>query len=196
MTIFQSVNSPPQYLSMLIDPRGVVHVTSGVQPSKAISIPPDQYAPALQAIEITFLTAPILTQAGMIQLPLPAEAGYQWSWLQNHSGVWTEISARGVIEKQIFIKRFPNDAESIWSELKTKNWIQEIDTSKASVSAKDRRSDKLRQELADKTPEIEEILNRQQIKPIDLTARFSGPAEIREGWLKLSVDHTSTGSTP
>lgn len=195
MIFYQTVNAEPQVVSMLIDPRGVVHATSGVLPAKVIGIPPDQYVDALQAIEITFLTVPILTAAGKIHLPLPTEAGYQWSWLQKQNGTWSEVSARGVVAKQVFEQKFGAAADGIWQELKQQQWIKKIDDSKASVTATDKRLGSLGKALADKVPAIEDILDRAQIGPIDPTARFSGPQELREGWLKLSADRTNGKST-
>lgn len=274
--ILQSVKSAPNILSMLIDPRGLVHATSGVLPAKAIRIPPDQYAAALQAIEITFLSTPILTDVGRIHLPLPAEAGYQWSWLQQDGpGVWKEISSIGVIQKSDFAG-FQIGEDAIWNELIGKGWIELIDPTdptdpKATVKAKDQRTsqtlaDNLKDKTADiedildrwteissrgiverksfagfesddvvalwteliaqgwividpndqtrasvtakdqrksqslslpdnlkaKTADIEDILDRAQIGPINPAAKFSGPQEIREGWLKLSADKART----
>lgn len=188
LTIFQSLKSQPHILSMLIDPRGLVHATSGILPAKAIRIPPDQYAAALQAIEITFLSTPILTDVGKIRLPLPAEAGYQWSWLQDEGGTWSEVSTTGVIQKQIVTDKF---GPAAWDELKQKKWIEQIDrnidANKASVTAKDLRSpDPLSADLADKIPELEDFLDRAHIGPVNPAAKFSGPQEIREGWLQLS----------
>jgi hypothetical protein len=195
MTVFQSVESEPQILSLLLDPRGVVHTTSGILPAKAISIPPDQYAAALQAIEITFLSTPILTDAGKIRLPLPTEAGYQWTWLQQDGhGIWSEISSRGVVRKDAFAG-FQGDADVIWNELIKQGWIEVIDPqepSRASVTAKDKRKNQsLAENLKDKVVEIEDILDRLHIGPVNPDAKFSGPQEIREGWLKLSVDEGS-----
>ena len=68
-------------LTMLLDPRGVVHVTSGILPAEVHEIAPDHYAPALKAIEAWFLTAPILSPASKIALPLPTEADHKWSWI-------------------------------------------------------------------------------------------------------------------
>jgi hypothetical protein len=196
MTIFQSVKSEPQILSLLLDPRGLVHATSGVLPAKAISIPPDQYGAALQAIEITFLSTPILTDVGKIHLPLPMEAGYRWSWLQqDKQGAWEEVSSRGIVRKDAFDK-FEGDADSIWAELIKQGWIElssPEDSTRASVKAKDKRaSQSLAENLKDKVAEIEDILDRAQIGPVNPTAKFSGPQEIREGWLKLSVDDGGT----
>ena len=192
MVFYHTVAEPePQILSLLIDPRGLVHATTGILPVKAINIPPDQYAAALQAIEITFLSTPILTDTGKIHLPLPEEAGYHWSWLQkNFENEWSEISQRGLVQKQTFVDAFKDDAETIWKDLKKREWIElldEKDDTCASVIAKDHRGNRsLSAEVKDHTDKIEDILDRAHIGPVNPSARFSGPQEIREGWLKLS----------
>jgi hypothetical protein len=86
--LFQAIDGPPQKLTMLIDPRGAAHATTGVLPTKTIRIPPDQYAEALRSLAITFLSAPVVTTQGKINLPLPAEPGYAWSWLAKSGGEW------------------------------------------------------------------------------------------------------------
>jgi hypothetical protein len=191
MVFFQSVQSAPQILSLLLDPRGVVHAITGILPAKAISIPPDQYAAALQAIEITFLSTPVLTDAGKIHLPLPAEAGYQWSWLQQDArGAWSEVSSRGLVRRESFAA-FGGGADAVWNELLAERWIELIDpkdSTRAGVTAKDqRKSPTLSEGLRDRTAEIEDILDRAHIGPVNPAAKFSGPQEIREGWLKLSA---------
>jgi hypothetical protein len=91
ITIPLAVHDAACKLMMLVDPRGSVHVTSGILPTKQISIPPDQYAAALRKMEVCFLTAPILTSLDDIELPLPAEEGYQWSWLTRPGAeLWAE----------------------------------------------------------------------------------------------------------
>lgn len=95
VAIFLSPGSAPQVIALLLDPRGNVHATTGVVPTKAINVPPDQYAAALHAIQVTFLAAPILTDLGKLNLPLPAESGYRWSWLQKDGATWSATSAIG-----------------------------------------------------------------------------------------------------
>ena len=189
MVFYQTVESEPQILSLLIDPRGLVHATSGIVPTKAISIPPDQYAAALEAIEITFLSTPVLTDAGKIHLPLPDEAGYQWSWLQqNFDGVWSEVSSRGLVRKEAFAA-FEPGADAVWAELVTQGWIEPIDgqdDTRANVTPIDQRKEASLINFKDKTAEVEDILDRAHIGPVDPAGKFSGPQEIREGWLKLS----------
>ena len=191
MVFYQTIVSPPQTLTLLIDPRGLVHATTGIVPAKAINIPPDQYSAALQAIEITFLNAPVLTDAGKIHLPLPDEPGYQWSWLhQDLHHTWSEVSSRGLVRKQVFVENFASEADAIWSELRTHGWIELIDKrdeTRASVTARDKRANpSLSDSLKEKTDKIEDLLDRAHIGPVDPTAKFSGQQEIREGWLKLS----------
>jgi len=78
-----------QTLVMLVDPRGQVHASCGVLPAKTISIPPEQYVPALQAIEVTFLSAPLLSDLNQINLSLPEVPGYAWSWLGKAGNNWS-----------------------------------------------------------------------------------------------------------
>ena len=75
-----TIEDPPLGLSVLLDPRGTIHATSGILPTKSIGIPPDQYAAALKKIEVVFLTAPVVTGVGSMDIPLPDEPGYAWSW--------------------------------------------------------------------------------------------------------------------
>lgn len=72
-------------VSMLLDPGRGVHVASGSLPAVELSLEPDQYSAALKQIEISFRTAPILTDTGAVILPVPGEAGGEWSWVQEGS---------------------------------------------------------------------------------------------------------------
>ncbi|MGK3982754.1 hypothetical protein WME99_06935 [Sorangium sp. So ce136] len=107
VNIHQSVTAPAQILTMLMDPRGVVHATSSVVPAKSITIPPDQYEKALAAIEVTFTSAPLLTgRAGYgkaggrreVNVPLREQPGFSWSWVSRQRGVWEETRAFAEVE--------------------------------------------------------------------------------------------------
>jgi hypothetical protein len=67
---------------MLVDPRATIHATTGILPTKNISIPSDQYMDTLSILEMTFLTTPVLKGVTGFNLPVPKEAGYDWSWVQ------------------------------------------------------------------------------------------------------------------
>ena len=90
-----SVADGPRLVTMLLDPRGSVHATSGVLPTKQITLPTDQYAKALESLEVTFLTAPLLTPQGQITVSVPNEPGYQWSWLHKEADQWRELGTVG-----------------------------------------------------------------------------------------------------
>ncbi|QRO01746.1 hypothetical protein JRI60_23330 [Archangium violaceum] len=97
--VLHAPGEAPKTLALLVDPRGRVHATSGVLPTKAIGVPSDQYAGAIAALEVTFLSAPLMTPRATYEQPpdqqqlqaaLPQEGGYAWSWLNNLGGNWLE----------------------------------------------------------------------------------------------------------
>jgi hypothetical protein len=79
---------------MLIDPRGMIHATSGILPNQELRLPPENYNEALQAIEVNFLSTPVLSNRGEICIPLPEVPEYAWSWLSlsNETSDWSETS--------------------------------------------------------------------------------------------------------
>ncbi|MFF6785687.1 hypothetical protein [Streptomyces sp. NPDC012510] len=81
--LVQALDAPPQYLTMLIDPRGTVHATAGILPTRSLRIPTGMFRDALEGMAVSFRTAPILTDADHIAVPLPDEPGYAWSWQEQ-----------------------------------------------------------------------------------------------------------------
>ncbi|NES88939.1 hypothetical protein [Okeania sp. SIO2B9] len=86
----QTVDATPQGVSMLIDPRGLIHATSGILPNQVLRLPAENYNSALQAIEVNFLSTPILCNQGEMAIPLSQEPGYTWSWLSKVGEDWSE----------------------------------------------------------------------------------------------------------
>jgi len=84
-------NGPAVTVTALIDPRCALHAVSGVLPVKSIDLPPAHYAEALGKIGAGFLTAPLITDAGKVNLPLPSEPGYTWSWLARDGHAWERL---------------------------------------------------------------------------------------------------------
>lgn len=80
-TLELTLNANVQMLTLLIDPRAGVHATTGVLPVEELSIPPDQYKEAMNALQMTFVTLPVLQQRQQLTVPLPDQNGYQWSWV-------------------------------------------------------------------------------------------------------------------
>lgn len=76
-----TLNAAVQTLTVLVDPRAPVHISSGVLPTTSLLIPPDQYALAMQRLAVIFTTRPVLGDQLGLRLPLPTEPGYRWSWV-------------------------------------------------------------------------------------------------------------------
>lgn len=182
--IEQAIADPPHYLTMLVDPRGVVHATSGILPTKAISIPAEQYREALSNIEITFFSAPILSEANELDLPLPREAGYLWSWLERSHDQWKEVSTLRSIRRSVFNAAIGEGGDGIWQALVEQKWLTLLDDETALVAAEDQRPE-LSQDLEPKRMQLEQILDHPTIDPARLQVHFLNQPTVREGWLKL-----------
>jgi hypothetical protein len=82
-------DAAPTPVTVLFDPRGKVHATTGILPVKAIDLPSQYYLPALQNMQATFLTAPVLSgPQGGLALPLPGNETGEWSWIQASDASW------------------------------------------------------------------------------------------------------------
>ncbi|RVX45798.1 hypothetical protein EDD27_8620 [Nonomuraea polychroma] len=75
-----SIGMPPRRLTLLVDPRAPVHVTSGILPTKSISIPPEHYRPVMDNLRLSFFAAPVLADGDRLDLPLPQKPGERWFW--------------------------------------------------------------------------------------------------------------------
>ncbi len=80
-----------QQFVALLDPHGLVHLSSGIQPVKTIQLPERFTKDALGRIEMEFLTAPVLTPERELHLSLPKEQAFSWSWREANR--WPITSA-------------------------------------------------------------------------------------------------------
>ena len=80
-TVTLTLNGPSLTFMALVDPRAPVHVSTGVLPTATMRIPPDQYVRAARQLAVTFTTRPVLRGGPDLHLPLPAMAGFGWSWV-------------------------------------------------------------------------------------------------------------------
>ncbi|MBM7116089.1 hypothetical protein [Archangium primigenium] len=91
LLMLRTAADPAQHVTMLLDPRGQVHATTGVLPSEQLRVLPEFYAQALADLEVSFLTAPLLTDRKTLRLPVPEEPGLTWSWTTRQpDGAWAE----------------------------------------------------------------------------------------------------------
>ncbi|MDX2029177.1 MAG: hypothetical protein SF339_00805 [Blastocatellia bacterium] len=88
-----SAADPMQQHVALLDPHGVIHLTSGIQPVKAIQLPDRFIQDALARIELSFLTAPVLTPESELHLSLHKERAYGWTWREANR--WPSADAAG-----------------------------------------------------------------------------------------------------
>jgi hypothetical protein len=91
-------NGPAATVTLLLDPRAAAHATTGVLPVQSLAIPPDQYSKILDALEITFLTAPVLVAQDPPAIPLPVEKEYDWYWVQVGKNADALRPAQGVTD--------------------------------------------------------------------------------------------------
>jgi len=173
-----------------------VHASSGIVPVKAIDIPPEQYQDALRNIEVSFLSAPILTDRNQVQIPLPLTPGGSWSWLEKYPGGWQETAVVALVRKQTFADTFGvDDTNGIWLALQSCGWINVTDPilNIANVTARDQRSESLPDEYSNRQDAIEAILLHAAIGTPSTQAEFTGQSRLAEGWLKLQRLNSTTG---
>ncbi|MCB0109052.1 MAG: hypothetical protein KDE53_24185, partial [Caldilineaceae bacterium] len=183
-----ALTTPPQTVVLLWDPRAPIHLLSGFLPVKSITLPPDHYVAALQAIEVTFFTAPLLTETNKVRLPLPSEPGYRWSWLQNTAGRWAEVGTVGIVTRGDFGQAFGDAGDALWTELIALGWLTDVDADRAAVAAQDQRSATPLSPFAEPyRAALEDLLERSHIGPPQAEATFAGPQGLRDGWLTLRV---------
>lgn len=93
-----TLNQQPISITMLIDPRAAVHVTTGVLAVNELTVPADQYTQIMNSLAVNFTTRPMLQMAQGLQVPLPAENGYTWSWITPGAAAGIPLKANAVNE--------------------------------------------------------------------------------------------------
>jgi hypothetical protein len=73
-------------LTLLLDPRATLHLSTGLLPVKTLDIPASLYAQALRAIEMAFLVNPVIGGPHELTLPVPNESGFVWAWTPGGAG--------------------------------------------------------------------------------------------------------------
>jgi hypothetical protein len=86
-----SISQSPVRLLMLVDPLSDIHAISGMLPTQRLTIPPDWTVPVLNKLSVTFPVRPVLAAAADFDVPLPAEGGYSWTWVQHQGDQWTSM---------------------------------------------------------------------------------------------------------
>jgi hypothetical protein len=106
----------PEIVTLLIDPRTQVNARIGILPAKSITIPPDQYAQALKALQAFFYTGPVLINA-VSDLPLPPINGFAWDWFEAAGGKWRTRPLRGKTSDRAAVGYSPLRISEGWLRL-------------------------------------------------------------------------------
>jgi hypothetical protein len=194
------VQGAAQNYTLLLDPRGKLHATSGILPTKVIDLPAAQYGPALRNIAVTFLVAPLLSDQGKTRISLPGEPGLGWSWLeQTAPAQWRTLCREAVIDRALVEEKIPAPA-GLWAALLAAGWLRPVANrpAVATIVAKDQRPTTLPATTlpADTLAQVEQVFDAygQHLQPMTSTATFAAPQVIREGWLRLSPEPEPVGS--
>lgn len=198
VNIRQTISDPALLLTIIFDPRGVVHLTTGILPTKTIDVPASQFVKSLEKIESWREIGPLVTRKGMHDLPLPSDVEYDvvWresAWTKTDSGaddqlVWNDLRATPTILRNQVLEGIATLGISISLEqLVERTWLAQID-------ANDTRFRLLPKEERGKLPIGETSSsalanyleqNALQLAPLLTMAAFDTPVEVREGWLVL-----------
>jgi hypothetical protein len=118
VTLTADPSAGPVFVTLLIDPRGSVHATSGLLPVKEVEVNPDLIADALAAIDVTFITGPVISDADQLRLPLPAFQAGAWSWVdQPGVTVWQEDANIGKVTDKAVLADKPQKVYEGWLKL-------------------------------------------------------------------------------
>ncbi|NET61098.1 MAG: hypothetical protein F6K47_34725, partial [Symploca sp. SIO2E6] len=198
--LWLALNDDPKTVSVLMDVRGSLHVTSAIVPTKELLIPTDQVLPALRAIEVTFLTAPLLTARDRLQINLPRLSGWQWSWVAREAEQWSTLTHTPRIERDLLFQAFPQGGLALWKALLSSGLLTALpgepvqalyDAKQLGATLdllfKDPASGSEVSKFGTKRQDLERFfqIQTQAIEPLTYEAKFR-PQVLREGWLQLS----------
>lgn len=77
-----AIDAAERNFTLLMHPRGVIHLTSGILPVKKLMLPEESYKTALRTIELTFLASPVIMPVNELVVSLHQDSRYEWSWLK------------------------------------------------------------------------------------------------------------------
>jgi hypothetical protein len=80
-----------KFVTLLMDPRGSVHGSTGILPVKEISLAPRFVDPALKSMEVTFQVGSLLTSQLAVLIPRLSEQNGKWSWIDHSSATDFQI---------------------------------------------------------------------------------------------------------
>jgi hypothetical protein len=70
-------------VTLLLDPRGSVHVTSGILPVAVLELPGPLVTETLERMELSIRVGPVLGSESAFRVPVPDDLGGSWIWLDH-----------------------------------------------------------------------------------------------------------------
>jgi hypothetical protein len=106
----------PVEVTLVLDPRAAVHATCAILPAESLSVSPAFSAAAHAAMEVTFLTGPIVS-AARLSLPVPGTPG-TWTWLSlAASGAWETVDRIDPVDVKAALNPAPQAIRDGWLKL-------------------------------------------------------------------------------
>ena len=107
----------PVEVALVLDPRAAVHATGAFLPAQSLSLNAAFCAAAQAAMEVTFLTGPVVTDPARPSLPVPATPG-TWTWLSlAASGAWQEVEKIDPVDVKAALDPTPQAIVDGWLKL-------------------------------------------------------------------------------
>ncbi len=191
LNIEVSASDGDHLLTVLMDPRGHLHATCGMLPTRALTLPADQYRPALERIAPWIRVMPTLSGPGDLELDLPSQDLGRWRWLARTPDGWERRDPGGSVRRaEVVAAASAEIASSVGPSATTGADVWDALVDSGLVSVDDHDPDLAR--FADKpagadSPELPAFLTRLIHDRIVSAPRgpVPGPTTAREGWLQL-----------
>lgn len=189
-----TVSGRPRRVAVLMDPRAQLHCTTGILPTKVLTLPPEHIAEALRRIDATFLVAPVLSDADRLELGMPTEPGFAWSWLDVTPTGPVELNAHPVVRRDDVLSAM-GDLPRVWEAMVDAGWVRTLadGSGLAEVLPTSGRT-RLAGQPAHADERADTALARlsRSLAAPDPSARFGRSLRLREGYLRLRPASTRT----
>ncbi len=180
---WRTVEDPDLTMTMLVDPRAPIHLTTGILPTQTVLIAPQHFAAAIESMRVTVAAAPVLTPAGAVALPVPHEPGVAWAWLQRGPDGWSETPEHPSLTADDLERALPGRGSETWQMLTSRGIVRDVDQ----ASGRGRLVLPAPDDPHPLDPAVLGVLLAvaRSVRPVGSDATFTDPTAVRDGWLQL-----------
>ncbi len=109
----------PVALTLLMDPRAMVHLTTGILPKRSVELPSRVSSAAKSAKEAFFQVAPLISPGGDVSMPIPSDDFGKWSWAYRPQvTMWKEADTITATSDRAGFHPSPQELSEGWLKLK------------------------------------------------------------------------------